>query len=79
MLPTHADYLTGVSTLPGLFTFLGGPVIIAGCIWVTVAAHKRSQAGKYVQLDKANDGGGTTGDIIGEQGVEMQDMDKPPT
>lgn len=28
--------------MPGLYTFLGGPIIIVGCLLVTLSAHKRA-------------------------------------
>jgi len=77
VIGSFMGYFAGVSTLPGLYTFLGGPVIIAGCVWVTVAAHKRAQANKYVQLDEKAGEGEMSGDALGERqvtAVEMQDL-----
>jgi len=37
-------YLFHQSSLPGLFTYLGGPVILGGCTWVTISAYKRTKA-----------------------------------
>ena len=44
VIGSFIGYFFHQSGLPGLFTFLGGPIIIAGCIVVTISAYKRSQS-----------------------------------
>ena len=44
VIGSFIGYFFHQSGLPGLFTFLGGPIIIVGCIVVTISAYKRSQS-----------------------------------
>ncbi len=54
VIGSFLGYFFHQSTLPGLFTFLGGPVIIAGCVWVTVSAYKRSLPSTATAKDQSS-------------------------
>ncbi|KAF2073424.1 hypothetical protein CYY_005272 [Polysphondylium violaceum] len=45
-------WVVGVSSLPGLYTFIGGIVILSGCTIVTVAANKRNKMQKEKEIQK---------------------------
>eukprot|EP01112_Ceratiomyxa_fruticulosa_P003030 TRINITY_DN13439_c0_g2_i1.p2 TRINITY_DN13439_c0_g2~~TRINITY_DN13439_c0_g2_i1.p2 ORF type:complete len:193 (+),score=33.70 TRINITY_DN13439_c0_g2_i1:873-1451(+) len=47
-------WIAGVSGLPALFTFLGGPLIIAGCLLVILSAYKRTSKEATEEFEKHN-------------------------
>ena len=52
VIGSFIGYMLKQSGIPGLFTFLGGPVIIAGCILVTISANKRSTNATHQSTNK---------------------------
>jgi len=72
VIGSFIGYFFKQSGIPGIFTFLGGPVIIAGCVVVTVSAYKRTQSTTPAKL-QTNE---TTNQIFDAE--NKQNVDESP-